>query len=47
MRKTTKKACQNAAENINKFVQKFASEKERQNDVKMIENLCPKQPPNR
>ena len=37
-----KKTCQNAAENLNKFVQKFASEKERQNDAEMLENWCPK-----
>ena len=40
--KIFKKTCQNATENLNKFVQKVASEKERQNDAKMLENLCPK-----
>ena len=45
--KIFKKTCQNASKNLYKFNQKSASEKERQNDAKMLENVCPKWSPNR
>ena len=42
-----KKTCQNAAKHLYKFNQKSASEKERQNDAKMPENLSQTTSPNR
>ena len=42
-----KKTCQNASKNLYKFIQKSASEKERQNDAKMLENLSQKTSQNR
>ena len=42
-----KKTCQNASKNLYKFIQKAASEKERQNDAKMLENLSQKTSQNR
>ena len=45
--KIFKKTCQNAARNRYKFIQKSASEKECQNDAKMLENGRPKWSRNR
>ena len=45
--KIFKKTCQNASKNLYKFIQKSASEKERQNDAKMLENLSQKTSQNR
>ena len=45
--KIFKKTCQNASNNLYKFIQKSASEKERQNDAKMLENLSQKTSQNR
>ena len=45
--KIFKKTCQNALKNLYKFIQKSASEKERQNDAKMLENLSQKTSQNR
>ena len=45
--KIFKKTCQNASKYLYKFNRKSASEKERQNDAKMLENWSQKTSPNR